>query len=109
MIIVTSEYVYDNIKLNETRNIVEDTLQEYGQKYGNDYHKRVKVRCDAKCLGKIKNKTKNITIESYNIIGELNKIWQSSKGMIKLIRIIEIKIVIKNRIYRKIMYHYFIT
>ena len=96
----TSEYVYNNIELKETRNIVENTLLEYEQKYGANYHRSVKVKYVAKFLDKIKNETKNITIERYNIIIELNKIMQSSKGMNKMIRIIDLKIIIKGRIYK---------
>ena len=99
MIIITSEYVYNNIKLNETRNIVEKTLKEYKQKCGGNYRRSVKVECVATFWDKIKNETKNITINSYNIFVELNKILQSSKGMIKLIRIIQVKIVIESRIH----------
>ena len=57
-------------------------------------------------MDKIKNETKHITIESYNIIGELNKIMQSSKDMINLIRIIELKIIIKGRIYENVIDNY---
>ena len=32
--IITSEYVYDNIKLNETRNILQNTIDENEEKYG---------------------------------------------------------------------------
>ena len=31
---ITSEYVYNNFKLDETRIIVEKTLEEYERKYG---------------------------------------------------------------------------
>ena len=58
MITITSEYIYNDIDLNETRNIVENTLQEYEQNYGWNYHRRVKVRCVAEFLDKIKNETK---------------------------------------------------
>ena len=30
----TCEYVYNNIKLDKTRKIVENTAQAFGQKYG---------------------------------------------------------------------------
>ena len=56
------------IKLNETRNIVENTLEEYKQKCGGNYRRSVKVECVATFWDKIKNETKNITINSYNII-----------------------------------------
>ena len=58
MIIITSDYVYTNNKLNETRNIVENTLEEYKQKCGGNYRRSVKVECDATFWGKIKNETK---------------------------------------------------
>ena len=93
--IITREYVYNNIKLNETRNTVENTLQEYKLKYAVNYRRHVKVKCVAVFLDKIKTETKNITIERYNIFGELNEIKQSSDGMCKLIRIIELKIKIE--------------
>ena len=59
----TSEYVYDNIKLNGRRFIVDKTLLEYEQKHGANYHRSAKVTCVADFLDKIKNETKNVTIE----------------------------------------------
>ena len=59
----------------------------------------MEVKCVAEFLQKIKNETKNITIQRYNIKGELNKITQPSKGTIKIIRISELKIIIKGRIF----------
>ena len=41
----TSEYVYNNIKINETFNIIESTLLEYHQKYGYNYNIEVNVKC----------------------------------------------------------------
>ena len=97
MIIVTSECDYKINKVDETRNIVENTVLEHEQKYGGKYRKIIKVKCVAEFLDKVINETKNITIERYNIIGELNKTMQSSNGMIKFIRVIELKIIIKGR------------
>ena len=87
----TSEYVYNIIKLDETRKNIENTLHESEQKYGASYRRIIEIICIAKFLDKIKNETKNIFIENYNIVGELNKITQSSKGMNKFIKIIEIE------------------
>ena len=42
---------------------------------------------------------KKITIDRYNIIGELNKIMQKSKGDIKLMRVIQVKIIIEGEIH----------
>ena len=99
MIIITSENIYNNIKINETRNIVENTLEKYKQKCGGTYRRSVKIECSAIFWDKIKNDTKNITINSYNIIGELNRIMQSSECMIKLIRIFQVKSIIESRFY----------
>ena len=94
------------MKLDETRNIVENTILEYEQKDGVAYRKSVKVKCVAEFLDEIKNKTGNETIERYNIIGELNEIMQSPKGVIKFIRVIELKITVQGRIYKYVLYHY---
>ena len=85
--------------MGETRKIVENILQEYEQKYGENYRRLVKVICNAKFVDKIKNQSKNITIESYNLIGELNRIMQSSEEVYELIKIFELKIVINGVIY----------
>ena len=97
---ITSEYDYLINKLKETRNIVGNNLLQYDQKYGDGYLKSVKVKCAAEFLDKMKNETKKITIERYNLIGEVNKVMQSSKGMIKFVRIIEFKIVLRGRIFK---------
>ena len=90
----TSEYVYNIIKLDKTRKIVEDILQNYEQNYGASYHRIIKVTCVFKFLDKITNETKSITNEIYNIIEELNKIMQSSGGLYKLNKKNEIRIII---------------
>ena len=78
---VTGEYVYKKFILDKAPKIVEKISHEYNQKYGENYHRSVKVMCIAKFSDK-KNETKNITIERYNIFGELNRIMQWSEGLI---------------------------
>ena len=56
MIIFTSEYVYNNIKLNEKRKILENTLREHELKYGAIHHRNVEVKCVAEFLDKKKTK-----------------------------------------------------
>ena len=56
--IVTSEYVFHNIKLTETRNIKENTPKEYDETYGYNYLRAVEVMCFAEFLDKIENETK---------------------------------------------------
>ena len=101
--IITSEYVYNNFKLDETRNIVGKTLEEHERKYVFNYKTVIKGKCIADFLDKIKNEMKKITVDCYNIIGELNKIMQKSKGEIKLIRVIQVKIIREGEIYIIIM------
>ena len=105
--IVTSEYVYNNIKLNETHNLIENTIDEYDEEYGFNNNRVVKVKCIAEFYEKIINETKIIIIDRYNIIGELNKIMQKSRGEIKLIKIIEVKIIIEGRNEKNVMDKYF--
>ena len=56
--IITSENNYNNIKINETHNIVEKTLEEHKQRHGCNFRKSVEVKCDAEYLDKIRNETK---------------------------------------------------
>ena len=80
-----------------------NTLEDYERKYGFNYRRLVKVKCIPEFLDKIKNEIKNITIDRYNIIGEMNKKMQSSKGMIKFIKVIQVKIIIEGKIYNNII------
>ena len=104
--ILTSEYVYNIFKLNETQNIIEITLEEYERKYAFNYNRVIKDYCIAEFLDK-KNETKSITIDRYNIIGEVNKIMQSSKGMIKFIRVVQVKVILEGKFYKNIKDIYF--
>ena len=84
--------------MNETRNIVQNTIEEYEKEYTFNLYRDVKVRCVGEFYDKILNETKIIIFDRYDIIGELNKIMQKSRGEIKLIKIIEVKIIIEGRI-----------
>ena len=88
--IITTEYVYDKVKLNETRKFLQNTMEEYEKEYGFNINRDVKVRCICEFYDKIKNEPKIIIIDRYNIIGQLNKIMQKSRVEIKLTKIIEV-------------------
>ena len=62
----------------------------------------MKVSCIAKFSDEMRNEIKSVTIESYKTVGKMNKVMQSAKGLIKLIRINEIKIIIKVVIYNNV-------
>ena len=99
----TNDYVYNNVKLDKTREIIENTIDQYERKYGGNFCKIKKVICNAKFSDKIKNETKLNTIESFNIVGELNRIMQSSKGFNKLIRRIKLKFIIIGNVYKNVI------
>ena len=105
--IITSEYVYDNIKLNETRNILQNTIEEYEKENGFYLYREVKVRCVGEISDKILNETKIIITDRNNINGEINKIMQKPRGEIKLIKIFEVKIIIEGRNYKNIVDMFF--
>ena len=93
--------------MNETRNILQNSIEEYEKTYGNNYNGNVKVECFAKFYDEIKNERKVIIIDRYNIFGEINKIMEKSRGETKLIKIIEVKIIIEDRNNKNIMDMYF--
>ena len=77
---IISEYVYNKSELDKTRKSVEDALDEYERRYGYHRIRIVNVLCLAKFLDKVEKGTKVVHIKIFNIIGELNKIMQSSQG-----------------------------
>ena len=103
---VTSEFVHINPKLNEIKNIIKNTQLEKNQKYGYDYYRKVIVKCNVEFFDKIENKTKKIMIEHENITGKVNKMKQSSKGMIKFIRALELTNRMKGRNHKNIVNSY---
>ena len=99
MLIITTEYKYYNIKLNERCNIVENTLLKQKQKCTVRCRGMVKVECIADCLDEMRNEIKIITIRSCNINEELNKVLQSSTGIFILVRIDKIRIIIERIVF----------
>ena len=76
------------------------------EKYECNYYTEVNVKCNVNFFDKIENKTKNIMIEHENIIGKVNEIMQSSEGMIKFIRVLELTIRIQGTIHKNILNAY---
>ena len=62
MIIVTSEYIFKNPKLNEIKHIINNTIVEHNRKYGENYCRKIEFKYIIQFSDKIKNKTKNIMI-----------------------------------------------
>ena len=61
MIIVTSEYILLNPKLNETNNIKINTIVEHNKNYGDNHCRKLQTKYNIKFFDKTKNTTKNIT------------------------------------------------
>ena len=74
--IVTSEYVCNSIKLNETHNLIENTIDEYDEDFGFNNIRVVKVEFIAEFYDRIINEAKIVIIDRYNNIGEINRIMQ---------------------------------
>ena len=53
--IFTSEYVYNNPKLNEINKIIENAQLKYEREYGYNYYRKVDIECIVKFYDKIKN------------------------------------------------------
>ena len=100
--IVPSENVYNNPKLNEICNIIKNTQLKSEQKYLYNYNGKVDVECNVTFYDKIKNKTKNIVIERENIFVEVNEVLKSSKGVYKLIRALDLINVIQGISYKNV-------
>ena len=103
---VTAEFVFLNRELNKINNIIKNTQLECNQKYGYNCYAKIDVKCSVKFFDKIENKTKNIMIEHENIIGKVNKILQSSKGIIKFISALELIIRIQGKICKNVVNAY---
>ena len=93
--------------MNETRNILQNIIEEYEKENGFELYRVVKVNFVGEFYDKIKRETKIIIIDRHNIIGELYKIMQESRGEIELIKIFEVKLIIEGRINKNIMDMYF--
>ena len=98
MLTTTSEYNYYNINLDETCNIVENSLLKDEQNNTVRCCRMVKVECIADFLDK-KRRKKIIKIRSGNRNEELNKVLQLAKGLFLLIRIDKIKIIIERIVF----------
>ena len=98
--IVTSEYVFRNFKIDEITQIIKNTQLEHNREYGDNYCRKIHIRCNNKFFDKIKNKTKNITIKNYHVHYGINKIKIASQGRYDLIKPNKLIILIEENFYR---------
>ena len=63
--IVTSDIVFPNLKLNKIGDIIESTRLEHDNEYCFKRFRKIEVISNVNFLNKIKNKTKNISFNSY--------------------------------------------
>ena len=102
--IVTSDYVVNNPKLDELTDIIKSTRQEHDRKYGDNYCRKMEVRCNIKFFDKIKNKTKNITIKHYHVHYGINKTIIASRGRYELVIPKKLIILIEGKIYKNVIH-----
>ena len=82
--------------------MIKNTHHKYTRKYGCIYITEVNITCNVKCFDKTENKTKIFMIDRENVIGIVNKIMQSSEGMVEFIRVLELTIRIQERIQKNV-------
>ena len=104
--IVTSEYIFNNLKLEETNEIIKNTLLKHDERYGYICNKKVKVKCNTKFFDKIKNDTKKIAFKCCNVFGAINKVMHSSTGFIKLTGPIKLMIILERKMNKTIINTY---
>ena len=98
--IVTSEYIFLNPKLNEIKDIINNTRLEHDQKYGDNYCRKIEVGCNFKLFNKIKNKTKKITTIQYHGV---KKSMVASQGKYELNKPNKLIILIERTIYKNVI------
>ena len=69
MIIVYSEYIFINPKLNEIKDIITNTRLKYDRKNEDNCCDKIEIKCNIKFFDKFKNKTKIVTIKIYHLHG----------------------------------------
>ena len=104
--IVTSEYIFLNPKINEITDILNNTRLGQDQKYGDNCSRKIEVRCNINFLDKIKNKTKNITISDYHVHRGMKKTIIASQGRYELIGSNKLSILIEGNIYKNVINNY---
>ena len=96
--IITSENVFNNPKLNETSNIAKNTECELLKKYGCDCDRKIEVMYDVEYIDKFTNKLKSVKINHYYIRYRISSTICASNiryaviKVNKLIFVIEVKL-----------------
>ena len=97
--IVTSEYIFINPKLNEINDIIKNTQREHKQKYGDILCRKIEVKCNVKLLDETKNKTKKIMIMNYRGV---RKTIVASNGVYEFVKVGTLSFLIGGTIYKNI-------
>ena len=95
------EYIFINPELNETKNIINNTIKHYIKKYGNSFWKRFENICNIRFFDRIKNKEKNIKTKR-----GVKKTKIASNGRYECIEINNFIILIKGDIKKNVIRTY---
>ena len=101
--IVTSEYIFLNPKLNEINDNIKNTQLENIRKHGDNYCRKIEVRCNIENFDKTKNKTKNVTIKHYHIPNGKNKTINASQGRYEINKRNKLIILLEGNIYKNVL------
>ena len=96
--IVTSEYVFNNPKLDEISDIIKNTERKDNEKYRGDDEKKVEVLCRVEFIDELTYKTKSIKIIHYFKFYRIHRRIVASNNRYKVNRINELIIVIDREI-----------
>ena len=93
--IITSEYVFINPKLNEISNITRNTERKHNEKYGSDLKDKIEVMCDVEFKDKLKNKTRIVKINHYYVRYRISRRECASNNRYAVNKVIKLIIIIE--------------
>ena len=105
--VITSEYVLNNPKLDEIGNINKNTEREHNDKYGFDQKKnKIEVMCDVEFIDELKNKTRIVKINHYYIRYRISKRECASNNKYTVNKVIKLIIILEKEISKLVINTY---
>ena len=95
---IISEYDFNNPKLDEISNIINNTLNEHDKNYGADFKDKVKIMCEVEFIDKLGIKIKVVKINRYHIRYRIRKREIASKNRFAVNKVIKLTIIIEKEI-----------
>ena len=96
--ILTSEYVLNNLGLEEMVNILKNKRKEHDNRYGTDIKDKIYIEAEVEYIDKLLNKIKVVKINRSPISYHIKKREIASKNRFVVNRIIKVIMIIENDI-----------